>query len=501
VNISATTQPGASIDADTVAVGIFDGEDAPGGLPDAATQLIASGEARPTPKALALAHADGKRWLLVGLGKRKDFTPERARSAAAGAHARALELSTRTLCWQAPSEDLAVCAALVEGTALADYRFDSHRSPPPEGDDAAPKHLQALIVSHATGQSSPPQDARGSETGGSSAQDLERAIAEAAIVAAAVNAARDLQNRPANDLTPTALAEHARSLAQEVEGLTVETEGREEILARGMGAFAAVAQGSAQEPALIVLRYEHPEATGPLLGMVGKAVTFDSGGISLKPGAKMAEMKFDMSGGAAVVEAVAAIARLQLPVKLVGVVGATENLPSDRSVKPGDIVTAANGKTIEVNNTDAEGRLVLADCLHHAVSLGAERVVDLATLTGAVIIALGSTHAGMIGNDDELAERIAAAGKQTGEIVWRLPLHEEYDELIKGTYGDLDNAPEGRKAGTIVGAAFLSNFVGETPWAHLDIAGSAWDLGRAYAPKGASGYGVRLLVELARSYA
>ena len=522
VNISATTQPGASTDADTVAVGIFEGEDAPSGLPHAATQLIAAGEARATPKALALAHADGRRWLLVGLGKRKDFTPERARSAAAGAHARALELATRTLCWQAPSSDLAVCAALVEGTALADYRFDSHRSAPPEGESTAPKHLRALIVSHAAGQGSPQdahaaessstQDAQGSDTGGSSAQELERAIVEAAIVAAAVNAARDLQNRPANDLTPTALAEHALALAQEIEGLTVETEGRAEIVARGMGAFAAVAQGSEQEPALIVMRYDGPprvggpsnpasRPNGPLLGMVGKAVTFDSGGISLKPGAKMAEMKFDMSGGAAVVEAVAAIARLQLPVKLVGVVGATENLPSGRSVKPGDIVTAANGKTIEVNNTDAEGRLVLADCLHHAVSLGAERVVDLATLTGAVIIALGSTHAGLIGNDDELAERITAAGRQTGEIVWRLPLHKEYDELIKGSYGDLDNAPEGRKAGTIVGAAFLANFVGETPWAHLDIAGSAWDLGRAYAPKGASGYGVRLLVELARSYA
>ncbi len=229
-------------------------------------------------------------------------------------------------------------------------------------------------------------------------------------------------------------------------------------------------------------------------------MTFDSGGISLKPGAKMAEMKFDMSGGAAVIEAVAAIARLRLPVKLVAVVGATENLPSGRSIKPGDIVTAANGKTIEVNNTDAEGRLVLADCLCHAVAEGAERIVDLATLTGAVIVALGSTYAGLMSNDDELAERITAAGERTGEIVWRLPLHEEYDELIKGKYADLDNAPEARKAGTIVGGAFLSNFVGETPWAHLDIAGSAWDLDRAYVGKGASGYGVRLLVELARSY-
>jgi leucyl aminopeptidase len=208
-----------------------------------------------------------------------------------------------------------------------------------------------------------------------------------------------------------------------------------------------------------------------------------------------------MSGGAAVIEAVGAIARLQLPVKLVAVVGATENLPSGRAVKPGDIVTASNGKTIEVNNTDAEGRMVLADCLCHAIAEGAERIVDLATLTGAVIIALGSTYAGLIGNEDEFSGRIIDAGEATGEIVWRLPMHEEYADLLKGTYGDLDNAPEGRKAGTIVGGTFLSNFVGDVPWAHLDIAGTAWDLGRTYAEKGASGYGVRLLVELARSYA
>jgi leucyl aminopeptidase len=493
MNVSATTEPGTSVDADTVAVGIFAGEQPPAGLPEEAAQLIASGEARGTPKALAVAHAEGRRWLLVGLGKRADFTPERARVAAAGAHARALELATHTLCWQAPAEAGAeVCAALVEGTVLADYRFDRHRSSPPDAEDTAPKHLEALVLS---------APGAGEGAGAADAAALERHVSEAATVAEAVNAARDLQDRPANDLTPTALAAHARALAQEVEGLSVETEGREEITARGMGAFAAVAQGSEQEPALIVLRYEHPQARGPLLGIVGKAVTFDSGGISLKPGAKMAEMKFDMSGGAAAIEAVGAIAKLKLPVKVVAVVGATENLPSGAAVKPGDIVTAANGKTIEVNNTDAEGRMVLADCLHHAVTLGAERIVDLATLTGAVIVALGSTYAGLMGNDDEWAQRITAAGEQTGEIVWRLPLHEEYDELVKGKYGDLDNAPEARKAGTIVGAAFLSNFVGETPWAHLDIAGSAWDLGRAYVGKGASGYGVRLLVELARSYA
>jgi leucyl aminopeptidase len=493
VQVSATTQPGRDTDADTVAIGVLDGEELPGDTPAELGELLTSGEARSSFKTLALTHAQGKRWLLVGLGARKDFTPERARVAAAIVRERSRELATRALCWQAPSSAAsaqagagdgdAVAAALVQGTVLADYRFERHKSAPADGAasvEQPPKQLERLIVS--------------------SPDDATATVAEAAVIAQAVNHARDLQNRPGNDLTPTALAEYARTLAGEIEALSVEVEGRAGISAHGMGAFTAVAQGSEQEPALIVLRYDGPQAHGPLLGFVGKAVTFDSGGISLKPGAKMAEMKFDMSGGAAVIEAIAAIARLGLPVRVVAVVGATENLPDGRAIKPGDIVTAANGKTIEINNTDAEGRLVLADCLCHAVALGAERIVDLATLTGAVIVALGSTYAGLMGNDDEWAKRISDAGGQTGEIVWRLPLHEEYDELVKGQYGDLDNAPEARKAGTIVGAAFLSNFVGETPWAHLDIAGSAWDLGRAYVGKGASGYGVRLLVELARGY-
>jgi leucyl aminopeptidase len=492
VNVSFTTESPGQTDADTVAIGVFEGDDAPTGAPARVGELLASGEARRSHKALALTHADGKRWLVVGLGKRDELTPERARVAAAVARDRAKEISTRVLCWQAPSTDGDVVAALVEGTMLADYSFDTYKSQPKDtlkgagkpDAESKPRRLEGLVL---TGDG-----------------DLKEIVRDAASVSEAVNEARDLQNRPANDLTPTALAEHARRLGEEIEHLSVETEGRAGIVGRSMGAFAAVAQGSEQEPALITMRYEPPNLTGPahpLLGFVGKAVTFDSGGISLKPGAKMAEMKFDMSGGAAVISAVAAIARMKLPVRIVAVVGATENLPSGRSVKPGDIVTASNGKTIEVNNTDAEGRLVLADCLCHAIGLGAEQVVDLATLTGAVIIALGSTYAGLISNDDAWAERVAEAGERTGEIVWRLPLHEEYDELIKGKYGDLDNAPEGRKAGTITGATFLSHFVGETPWAHLDIAGSAWDLGRAYVGKGASGYGVRLLVDLARSYA
>lgn len=481
MQVSATTQPAGSSDADTIVLGVFEDEQAPEQAPAEAAALLASGEARGAFKSLALAHADGKRWLLVGLGKRERFTPERARVAAAAVRERARELSTAALCWALPQPGSPeVAAALVEGTMLSDYRFDRHKSDPAADPGTPPKALERLILSGAAG--------------------LGETIADAALVTGAVNAARDLQNRPGNDLTPSALAAYAEALAGEIDGLSAETEGREGILARGMGAFAAVAQGSCEEPALITLRYEGPGASGPALGFVGKAVTFDSGGISLKPGPKMSEMKFDMSGGAAVIEAMGAIARLRLPVKLIAVVGATENLPSGRSVKPGDIVRAANGKTVEINNTDAEGRLVLADCLCHAIEQGAERIVDLATLTGAVIVALGSTYSGLMSNDDELAERISAAGERTGEIAWRLPLHEEYEELIKGTYADLDNAPEARKAGTIIGGTFLSSFVGDTPWAHLDIAGSAWDLGRAYVGKGASGYGVRLLVELARSF-
>jgi leucyl aminopeptidase len=484
MHVSAIAQPARTSDADTVAIGVFEDEELPSEVPEELAALLASGEARRAFKKLALTHAEGKRWLLVGLGARGELTPERARVAASVVAARARELSSEALCWVAPSDaDPAIAGALVEGTIISDYRFERHKSAPSDAGEAndSPERLQRLIVA--------------------GAQALEPAVAEASLLADAVNRARDLQNRPGNDLTPTALGEYATALGEQVDGLAVEVEGRERIIGRGMGAFAAVAQGSEQEPALITLRYEGQGAGGPTLGLVGKAVTFDSGGISLKPGAKMSEMKFDMSGGAAVIEAVATIARLALPVRLVAVIGATENLPSGRSVKPGDIVTAANGKTIEVNNTDAEGRLVLADCLCHAIAQGAEQIIDLATLTGAVIVALGSTYSGLMSNDDALAERIIAAGERTGEIVWRLPLHEEYDELVKGKYADLDNAPEARKAGTIVGAAFLSSFVGKVPWAHLDIAGSAWDLDRAYVGKGASGYGVRLLVELARSYA
>jgi leucyl aminopeptidase len=501
VLVSTTTQAPETTDADTVALGIFDGASAPGHAPAEVAALLASGEAKTSFKSLALAHADGKRWLLVGLGKPEQLNAERMRVAAAVALGRAKEIATHALCWVLPAggtangteADAAVlAAALAEGSILADYRFDRFKSKQADGDGAQDQdspQLERLIIA-TPAEAAPAQPPTG-------------AIETAVVASEAANRARDLQNRPANDLTPSALAQHAVELAEQDDALSADVEGRDGILARSMGAFAAVAQGSDQDPALITMRYTPPTPAAsppPVLGLVGKAITFDSGGISLKPGAKMWEMKFDMSGGAAVLQALAAIARLRLPIEVVGVVGATENLPSGHATKPGDIVTASNGTTIEVNNTDAEGRLVLADCLCHAISLGAQRVVDVATLTGAVIIALGSTYAGMMSNDDELAERLEAAGERTGETVWRLPMHEEYDEMIKGRFADLDNAPEERKAGTIVAGMFLSRFADDVPWAHLDIAGSAWDMGRAYAQKGAAGYGVRLLVELARSY-
>jgi leucyl aminopeptidase len=265
-----------------------------------------------------------------------------------------------------------------------------------------------------------------------------------------------------------------------------------------MGGLLAVSQGGPQEPKLIVLRYAG--GSGPKLAFVGKGVTFDTGGISLKPGAGMHEMKMDMSGGAAVLEAVAAIAELGLPLDLLAVVPSTENMPSGSAIKPGDVITQYNGTTVEVNNTDAEGRLILADALAYAVEQGAERIVDLATLTGAVVVALGSTYAAVISNDDALAEEVLRAGAETGELTWRLPLHPEYKELMKGTVADLSNLGKQRKAGTITAGSFLEEFVGETPWAHVDIAGTAWDVGRAYTGKDASGFGVRLLVELARHH-
>ncbi len=292
----------------------------------------------------------------------------------------------------------------------------------------------------------------------------------------------------------------AKAIADEHSSVTSEVMGRKQIADKGMGGLVAVSQGTAEEPQLIVLRYE-AGGDGSTLALVGKGVTFDSGGISIKPSGGMQEMKMDMSGAAAVLEAVSAIAKLELPINILAVIPSTENMPSGTAVKPGDIITQLNGKTVEVNNTDAEGRLILADALAYSVELGADRIVDLATLTGAVIVALGSTYAGLISNDDAFADEVEGAASRTGELAWRLPLHPEYKELTKGTAADLTNASSKRKASTIYAGSFLEEFVDGKPWVHLDIAGTAWDVGREYTGKGPSGFGTRLLIDLARSLA
>jgi leucyl aminopeptidase len=458
IQVTGVTGPG---NGDTRVVPVFDGEALEGPL----QALVESGEAKSAPKKNAVFHEAGKRVILVGAGKRENADAESFRVAAAAAAARAKEIGAKGLVWEVPDIDGAT-TGVVHGTLLALYSFDTFKSKKDEGS------IETLEL-----------------IGGS---DDEAQAAQ--IEADAQNAARDLQNLPANVATPEFLAERARKL----EGVEVEVLGREEIIARGMGALASVAQGAYAEPQLIVIRYDGG-GDGPHLGFVGKAVTFDSGGISIKPAGKMHEMKFDMSGGAAVIEAMGAIARLALPAKVTAVIAATENMPSGRSVRPGDIVTAMNGVTIEVNNTDAEGRLVLADALAYAVEQGAERLVDLATLTGAILVALGHTYCGYFSNDDDWCSSVDAAGQATGELGWRLPLHPEYEESTKGRYADLQNVSEARDAGSIYGAEFLKRFVDGHPWVHMDIAGTAWGMKRNYVGNGASGFGVRTLIELARS--
>jgi leucyl aminopeptidase len=464
-------EPGAA-GADLVVVGLSEG----GELPAAIAAAAGADEAKAGFKKLSLLRPqDFPPVLVVGLGKRDDLDAERLRVAAAVAAKEAARLEASSIAWALPEGDDAAGAAeaIVTGTILAGYRFDRFKSG--DGDDSP--RLESLTLLGPA--------------------EVEPAAEFGRVAAEAQNRARDLQSTPANVATPTFLAERAEEIAAAHDALSVEVLGRPEIEAKKMGGLLAVSQGGPQEPKLIVLRYSGG-GSGPTLGLVGKGVTFDTGGISLKPGAGMSDMKMDMSGAAAVLEAVAAIAELGLPLDLVAVVPSTENMPSGTAIKPGDVITQYSGKTVEVNNTDAEGRLILADALAYAIELGAERLVDMATLTGAVVIALGSTYAAVIANDDDLAGEVGEAGERSGELTWRLPLHPEYRELMKGKVADLSNLASKRKAGTITAGAFLEEFVGETPWAHVDIAGTAWDVGRPYVGSGASGYGVRLLVELAR---
>jgi leucyl aminopeptidase len=480
VQVEATTESPLATGADTIVVGVFEGEDVAHDLSgDALGKLLASGEGQREFKRLAITHADGARAILVGLGDRAEFDAERGRVASAVVHGRAREIGTGTLCWEVPHHvGEEIVEGLVQGTLLHAYRFERYKP----SDD--PRQVQNLVLS--------------------AHHDVAEPVRAATILSDAQNRARDLGNTPANDLPPAALAGYADELAGRL-GIQATVLDEPAIREAGMGAFAAVAQGSHQDARLIRLDYAGPGAGDgdgdvPLIALVGKAVTFDSGGISLKPAATMHEMKFDMCGGAAVIEAIGALAELRAPVRVVGLIGATENLPSGHAVKPGDIIRALDGTTVEVNNTDAEGRLVLADCISFARREGAQRIVDVATLTGGIVVALGSTYAGLMSNDDAWARCVEEAAERTGELVWRLPLHRDYAEMIKGRYGQIVNSTTKREATALTAGEFLHHFAGDVPWAHVDIAGIAWDVRRPYfADKGATGYGVRLLVDLART--
>ena len=424
------------------------------------------------------------RVLLVGLGEYYDLTVEKVREAAGTAAKAIRDMGLSTAAIPIPIEatpDMIQAAA--EASLLSLYQFNEHKTD--TDDDDGKKKLESItfLVENEQIKTS-----------------IEDAVARGETIANGTLLARDLSNQPANYLTPTQLAEKAQAVA-EATGLDCEIFDKATLEEKGFRTLLAVAQGSVEEPRFITLEYT-PDGEGKpdTVVLAGKGITFDTGGISLKSGGGMHEMKHDMSGAAAVIGAMQAIGHLKPNVRVIGVIAATENMPSGTAVKPGDVVTSYGGKTIEILNTDAEGRLVLADALGWAAQYNPKGVIDLATLTGAVITCLGHIAAGAMGTDPELMAKVKSAALKTHERVWELPLWDDYDEGVKSKVADVQNIGDGT-AGTIAGGAFLKKFAEGYPWVHLDIAGTAWGMkGASYIPEGASGYGVRLLVQLVEDW-
>jgi leucyl aminopeptidase len=462
----------------------------------ATAAVLASGEYKAGANETVLLHAPAglaaKRLLIVGLGKQAKATVNNVRLAAGTAVRFAKPRGIRELVFALPHPAVALsdpallppgpCSrASVEGAILGDFDPDTYRS------DRKDLSVQLFVLA-----------APGTEK-----SVVETAFAEGVIVGESQNFTRSLVNEPGNKLTPTILGQRAAEMAAEV-GLDWEVHSTEKLHELKMGAFWSVSQGSAEPPALIVLRYEPAGVAkddgGPVLGLVGKGITFDSGGISIKPSDKMELMKYDMAGGAAMLGAMRAIALLKPRARVIAIVCAAENMPDGKAQKPGDVQTAMSGKTIEIVNTDAEGRLVLADGLTYAKQLGATHLIDAATLTGACVVALGTANAGAFSNNDETYAKFDAALSTSGEKFWRLPLGEEYIEQIKSDIGDIKNTG-GRHGGAITAAEFLHVFAEDTPWIHLDIAGLAWiEDSKPYIAKGPSGVAVRSILEWVRSY-
>jgi len=486
------------IAADAVIVNLFQGVQRPGGatgavdqaLDGAISQLIARGEIKGKLNEVTVIHTLGRmeaaRAVVVGLGKQDDFTPDRIRGIMAEACKSLRRVGAEQVATVVHGAGIGgidpqkAAQAIVEGSILGLYTFDKHRTKEPEHREVK----ELLIV----------------ERDEAKIQNLEQGVYRGKVLAQATSVARDLVNQPANYMTPGNMAQAAREVA-EAWGLELEVLERDEMERLGMGALLGVAQGSAQPPKFIMLSYRGADSSQSPLGLIGKGITFDSGGISIKPGEGMADMKGDMAGGAAVIAAMRAIAELKPRINVTGMIPAVENMPSGTALKPGDVLKAMNGKTIEVVNTDAEGRLILADALCYARKLGLSPLIDVATLTGACHIALGDICSGGFANDQELADKVIKAGQDSGERIWQLPMYEEYKEQNKSDVADIKNTG-GRWGGAITAAQFLAEFAEDTPWVHLDIAGTAQaEKDRTYLVKGATGAMVRTLVNLALSLA
>ncbi len=476
------TRPIAEIETDALVVVGFEGgppRSAPAA--DQVKELYDNGEFTGKALEISLLHRPAglkaKRLVVAGGGKREKWDSSELRKLA-GAVLRSLKCKgVRSITFALDdafrSDEFA--AAVVEGAILGDFESNRYKTDPKKND----KHVDSVAI-----------------LGGSQA-----AVERGRILAEAQNFTRALANDPPNLLTPTRLAERARELAGEY-GLGCEILDQDRMRQLGMGALLGVAQGSAEPPALIVLRYQpqSPPASKDHLGLVGKGVTFDTGGISIKPALDMDQMRYDMAGGGAVLGAMRAIAQLKPAIPVTGIIPTVENMPGSRAQRPGDIVTSLSGKTVEVLNTDAEGRLILIDALTYAQRLGCTHLVDAATLTGAVVVALGHFYAGAFSNNDPFLKKLLAAAKTEGEKMWQLPLDEEYKKALESEFADLQNIG-GRPGGAVTAAMFMKDFVNDLPWVHLDIAGTAWlEEGKPYLVKGATGIGVRTFVQLAQSW-
>ncbi|HEX2455361.1 MAG TPA: leucyl aminopeptidase [Vicinamibacterales bacterium] len=487
--VALTTVQPFLVDVDLVFVPMFEGEDPTSvvrGLDDTATAALSRAfsthEIQGRPFELFLSSATGwraGRLALVGCGRASDASTERLRKAAtfAALSARQRRVGRIAFVDRATTDRELSVQAIAEGLVMAGFSADRYKS----GERATPAPEQMLIVS----------------TGDHDSAALERAAERGRILGESCNVARELANEPSNLLTPSVFADRAAAIGRSA-GLTVQILDEDEIARLQMGLLLGVARGSAEPPRLIVLRHEPPNAPDrPVLGLVGKGITFDTGGISIKPAEGMERMKSDMSGGAAVICAMRAIALLGAPIRVIGVVPATENMPGGKAMKPGDVLTGAGGKTVEVINTDAEGRLVLGDGLWYAQQLGATHLVDVATLTGACVVALGKAAAGLFGQPDAWVELIRGVSARAGDRAWPMPLYDDYADQLRSEVADMMNTG-GRPAGACTAAMFLKEFAGGLPWAHLDIAGTSWvDEAKPWQPKGPTGVAVRTLAELA----